>query len=251
MFSIGTALLLLSFVPYLFLREIPYDPDELRSKRPWSVQIRDTLSILAHDPAYRRFLVASAALGFTSLASPSLYTMKAINMLGLADAEAAAFSSQVAIVTTLGYAPFMPLFGLLADRIGYKKVAYLAYSLQLASYVLIIFAATKALFLTAVFLVGILQGGAVLVSVNFGLEFAPENRRPSYQSLRSLFMLPFMFMPLLGGLVADWMGYDTVFVVAGVILAGGLALFAATVRDPRREKALESHRFAPEPFPEG
>jgi MFS family permease len=251
MFSIGAVLLLLSYVPYLFLREIPYELDELRPKRPWSVQIRDTLGILAQDPAYRRFLIASAALGLASLASPSLYTLKAINMLGLAGAEAATFSSRVAIVTTFGYAIFMPLFGVLADRIGYKKVAYLAYSLQLASYALIIFATTKAMFLGAVFLVGVLQGGAVLVAVNFGLEFAPENRRPSYQSLRSLFTLPFVFMPLLGGLMADRLGHNTVFVVAGVILAGGLTLFAATVRDPRREKTLDSRRFAPEPFPEG
>ncbi len=248
MFGVGTALLLLSFFSFVVLREVPYEPDELPPKRPWNVQIRSTLAIFRHDRAYRRLLLASAVLGLTAFASPSLYTLKAINVLGLADAEAAAFSSRVAIVTILGYAPFMPLFGALADRIGYKRVAVIAYAIKLLSYAVVITATSAHAFLAAVFLVGVLQGGVVLVAVNFALEFAPENRRPSYQSLRSLFSLPFIFMPLLGGWIADRVGYNTVFVVAGVILVAAVALFAATVQDPRREAALTDHRFAPAPL---
>jgi MFS family permease len=248
LFGIGAALLLLSFASFVALREIPYEQDELSPRRSWSHQIRRTLAILREDQSYRRLLVASAAISLTALASPSLLTLKGINLLGLADSEAARFSSRVAMVTILGYAPFMPLFGLMADRIGYKRVAYIAYSIQFLSYLVVLRADSEIMFLTAAFLVGLLQGGIVLVTVNFALEFTPETRRPSYQSLRSLFAMPFIFMPLLGGWIADKVGYNAVFASAAAILVAGVALFAATVRDPRREAAITDRCFAATPL---
>lgn len=252
LYGAGALFLVLSGVPWLFVKEIPYEPHELRPARSLGRQMSETLEILRSDPVYRRLLVAMAVIGFWALAPVSLVTLKAIRGMGLSEARSTAFASLAGIVNIACYAVAVPLFGLLADRIGYKRIAYGSYSLLAATFILALLAATPAAYLTAIGLMGVVQGGSIMVQINFPLEFVPENRRPSYMALRSLANLPFFFMPVVGGWIADKAGYVPVFVLAIVALGTGLTILGLTVRDPRKENVGQprpgcSRRLASKP----
>lgn len=251
MFGMGVALLLLSYLTWTSLIEVPYRPEELKPVKPMRTQVADTLGILRRDPEYRRLMVVLGVLAVSAIAPLALVTLKAVNVLGLSPADTSAFTSQVGIVNIAAYALAMPLFGLFADRIGYKRVGIISYGILILVYVLVIFSSSRGAFLAAVALAGVVQGGTTLVAVNFPLEFVPENARPSYMALRSVFNLPFMLLPPLGGWLADAFGQDIVFGVAAVAVAGGLYVFVKRIRDPRLERATKRDTTMLEAIPGG
>jgi len=71
------------------------------------------------------------------------------------------------------------------------------------------------------------------------LEFAPtQDARPTYIGLGSTAMAPVAFAtPLIGGVMADALGFRTVFVTALVVGLVGLVMLATLVHDPRRAVA--------------
>ncbi len=82
-----------------------------------------------------------------------------------------------------------------------------------------------------------LHTAAINVSaLNVLLEFAPtQDERPTYIGLGSTAMAPVAFAtPLLGGLMADALGFRAVFVAALVVGTAGLVMLATRVHDPRR-----------------
>ena len=82
-------------------------------------------------------------------------------------------------------------------------------------------------------------------ALNVLLEFAPtQDERPTYIGLGSTAMAPVAFAtPLVGGLMADALGFRVVFVTALVVGLAGLVMLATRVHDPRRLTA----RAAQEP----
>lgn len=238
LYAAGAVLLWVSFVTWLPLKEIPYEQHELKPRVPFARSLKKTLAIFVEDRAYRRLLIAMSVISLGALASLSLYTLKAINGLALSDMARARFVSLAGIVNISAYALALPACGLLGDRFGYKRIAYVTYSLLIVSYLIVTFASTHVLFLAAIGIAGAVQGGAVLVQTNFPLEFVPENRRPSYMRLKFLFSMPLLVMPFIGGWLADRFGYDIVFVLASVLVGSGVVLFAVTISDPRREAQL-------------
>ena len=72
-------------------------------------------------------------------------------------------------------------------------------------------------------------------NLNVLLEFSPTpEARPTYIGLGTTVMTPMAFAaPLLGGLLADGLGFRAMFVVALAFALSGLVLLAALVRDPR------------------
>ncbi|MBD3241277.1 MAG: MFS transporter [Chitinivibrionales bacterium] len=241
LYAMGAVLLWASFVTWLPLKEIPYRQDELKPCEPFLASLRKTLAIFKEDHAYRRLLIAMSVVSLGTLASLSLYTLKAINELAMTEIARARFVSLAGIVNISLYALALPVFGLLADRFGYKRIAFVSYSLLVLSFVVAVAAGTHNVFLVAIGVAGVVKGGAVLVNINFPLEFVPENRRPSYMRLKALFSMPVIVAPFVGGWLADRYGYNLVFVLPGVLVVVGLVLFGVTITDPRRE-ALFSAR---------
>ncbi len=66
------------------------------------------------------------------------------------------------------------------------------------------------------------------------LEFSTPEMRPTYIALTSTVKAPFMSLsPLLGGFLADKIGFPFVFAITVFILLGGLLYLALLVKEPR------------------
>jgi len=71
--------------------------------------------------------------------------------------------------------------------------------------------------------------------VNVLLEFAPTPpQNPTYVGIERTFLAPFGFaLPLLGGLLIDWVGYAFIFWVSAAFSVASAGVLWLLVRDPR------------------
>jgi len=73
----------------------------------------------------------------------------------------------------------------------------------------------------ALMLSGATFSGRSIAQTNFLLEMAPERRRPSFIAFMNTFAFPLAFFPLLGGIFADALGFNLLFLLSFV---SGLAM---------------------------
>jgi MFS family permease len=244
MYTISMFFFFLSFGALCFFKEIPYSREDLKPRRPLKRQIKDNLSILRTDREFRNLIITLSFLSLAGLGNLSLITMRAMNTLQLAGASAVSFTGIIAMTISVANSLSILTFGFFGDRWGYKRIGYVCYSVLLGAYLVAIFAHSMPQFMAAVALTGIAGGGMTVFGVNFPLEFAPENSRPTYSALRSLCGAPFIILPFVGGWIADSFGSIVVFTAACVCIAVGIFALKIGVTDPRRR--MQQVMVAPE-----
>jgi MFS family permease len=130
------------------------------------------------------------------------------------------------------------LWGMLADRLGFRAIFLWSIVLWVGATVLLM--ASAGLLMTAVVFAGI--GAAVQgfqnASVNLTLEFGHRDDLPVRIAIANTSSeLAGTIGPLLGGLLATALGYTAVFLVSMGFLVVGGAVVAAFVPEPRFNKA--------------
>ncbi|HLZ07285.1 MAG TPA: MFS transporter, partial [Chloroflexota bacterium] len=89
------------------------------------------------------------------------------------------------------------------------------------------------------FPVGAAGGGAMIATNNLPLEFANVADRPTYIAMATAVVTPvIVLVPLVGGLIADQIGYRLVFALASVLSLIGVVALAMRLRDPRGRVGL-------------
>jgi MFS family permease len=146
---------------------------------------------------------------------------------------------QVGIFTALYLAGQMVgtlALGWLADRAGHRLVLVLGVAALAAGNVAVL-AAPSARGLGPVFLLSGVHLAAIHLSARtILLEFTDNpDERPTYVGLANTALAPLAFAaPLLAGLVADRLGFQTVFAGAAGFGLVALALLLVRVREPRQ-----------------
>ena len=190
--------------------------------------------ILRRDRNLAVYLVARI-LAIVGSMSATFFTVYALRAWGAPTAQAAVFTAFYLaghMAGTLG-------LGWLADRAGHRLVLAAGAAAMLGANVVALGAASLAVF-HGVFVLYGLQMAAVNVSqFNILLEFAPEaGARPTYVGLGTTLVAPVSFgAPIAAGLLADALGFLTVFGLAAAAGAGAVLTFALAVHDPRRARA--------------
>jgi len=89
-------------------------------------------------------------------------------------------------------------------------------------------------------LIGFSISGGIIGYKNYLLEIAPEPSRPAYLSLDGTLFGAMMFLPILGGVIADAFSYRTVFMLVLVVLttASLLSLRLKAVRTRKEREAF-------------
>ncbi len=118
------------------------------------------------------------------------------------------------------------------NKVGTRILIHAGIITAIVSLLLTIFADNVLLFSLAFFTTG-LASSALMVGYNgYILEIGPAETRVLLVAVKGTMLLPLYFMPLLGGLIADVMGYFWLLVLGLVIFS--LALFlASTLCEPR------------------
>jgi len=120
----------------------------------------------------------------------------------------------------------------IGNKVGTRILIHAGIITAIISLLLTIFADNVLFFSLAFFITG-LASSALMVGYNgYILEIGPAETRVLLVAIKGTMLLPLYFMPLLGGLIADAMGYLWLLVLGSVIFS--LALFLAfTLCEPR------------------
>jgi MFS family permease len=128
------------------------------------------------------------------------------------------------------------VLGWVADRVGHRIVIIVGVAAAVGANGVALAAPTLASFALVFALVGV-QLAALNVSwLNVLLEFAPSpDDQPTYVGLGNTALAPAtLAAPLLAGVMADAVGFESMFVTAAGFGGIALAILIGRVRDPRR-----------------
>ena len=89
-------------------------------------------------------------------------------------------------------------------------------------------------FIVAFIISGSAISGRGIGDLNYLLELAPEERRPSYYSFMSFLLAPTVFVPLMAGLVAELLSFQVSFALSFLFCVTSF-LFMTRLGEPRNQ----------------
>ncbi len=222
-FSICFALTFLWMaVSFIFL-SLTREPESLpKEKEPVSTFLKKSFAILQSDSNFRMFLFVRVLSQFAGMAF-SFYIIYAVGQFGMSDAAASVMVSMLLI----GQIILSPLMGRWGDRWSHRGVMILgALGASLSAF--LAWYATSSEWFYAIFL---LQATATVaiwtIPLAFSVSFAKTaDERPIYIGLANTIPAPATILaPVLGGWIADRLGFNTMFIlstVCGLLMAATL-----------------------------
>ena len=218
----------LSWVALAFVRE------EAAGSAAAPVPLRAYLGrvpgLLRRDRNLSWFL-AARALAMTGAMATGFYTVYALRAWDAPAAQAGVFTALMLLGQSIGTLTL----GWVADHAGHRLVLLAGMTAAVGATAAALAASSLGAFGLVFVLFGV-QAAAVNVSnLNVLLEFSPTaEARPTYVGLGTTAMAPMAFAaPLLGGVLADTVGFRAMFAIALAFALAGLLLLATVVRDPR------------------
>ena len=198
------------------------------------VPLRDYLrrmpGLLRRDRNLSWFLTARA-FGLTGAMASGFYTVYALRAWNAPASQAGVFTAMMLLGQSIGTLTL----GWVGDHAGHRLVLLIGMTAAACATAVALVAPSLAAFGVVFVLVGV-QASAINVSaLNVLLEFSPTAAaRPTYVGLGTTAMTPMAFVaPLVGGLLADAVGFRAMFLVSLAFAVVGLVMLATLVRDPR------------------
>ena len=235
LFSLSFIFIGLSYVGLSSVREPEGQPNP--GKRNFRSFLKGSARILWKDKNFGWFMLARLTASFGSLAMP-FYVLYATAELGISIEHVGIFVA----ARMVGAITSNLLWAQLSDRIGNRIVIILCtVSGTLVPLLAILAHSVGGMLMVIVFvLVGFSISGGVIGFKNYLLEIAPESSRPAYLSLDGTLSGATMFLPILGGVIADAFSYRSVFMLALIVLTAAslLSLKLKKVRKRKEGKAF-------------
>jgi len=120
----------------------------------------------------------------------------------------------------------------IGNKIGTRILIHVGIITAITSLVMSIFAHNVFLFSLVFFVTGLASSALMLGYNGYILEIGPAETRVLLVAIKGTMLLPLYFMPLLGGLIADTMGYFCLLVL-GLVLFSLALLLSLTLCEPR------------------
>lgn len=181
--------------------------------------VRRGVAAFKEDRDYRAFMVSRILISLATVADP-FYVVYAKNHLGAPPATVGLYLGAIAVSSLLSNFLWSPL----ADRAGNRTLMVLTVSsvalVPASALALSLFAGmfrTEVLFTTfaLVFILsGFALGAARIINNNMLLTIAPRAELPTYVGFLNTVLGVVIFVPVLGGLLADLVGYQALFALS-------------------------------------
>ena len=231
-FLLAAAALGLSWLALAFVRE----PDGRATRTPvgLGVYLARVPGLLRRDRNLSWFL-AARAFAIAGTMAGGFYTVHALRAWEAPPSRAGVFTALLVVGHALGTLTL----GWVADHAGHRLVLLAGTGATVAASLVALLAPSLAVFELVFVLFGVHTAAVSVSALNVLLEFAPsQDERPTYIGLGSTAMAPVAFAtPLIGGLMADALGFRAVFLTALVVGVVGFLMLATRVHDPRRAVA--------------
>jgi MFS family permease len=223
-----------TMVSYYFLTRLEDIPSEAPVVAALSSRLVDALPrILRTGKNYRHFLVGDALLISSTMANGFL-AVYAIEKFSLSDAAAGTFTMIIAGSMILGSF----LFGYLADHQGHRLNMLLAGLFTLLACVAALVAPTPELFAVSFICSAssVTLGG--ISRLPLIAELCSPEERPTYIALSNMVTSPFVLAGIVGGWIANALGFSALFMIAGAVALLALIWWLTMVREPRSPHAV-------------
>lgn len=208
-------------------------PPTIREPARMRDRMRDIPALIAAHPAYRWFLVVQMLATSARIATP-FYILHVGQTMHLDGATLGLLSLAFLGADTVSNI----VWGYLGDRSGFRVVLLLAIAGWIASTVLLMTLNAPAAIFLAFCILGAAQAGYGMASQTMILEFGHRDDLPMRIGISATAEgITATLGPLIGGAVADLLGYSVVFGASLGLLAAALLTLIIAVRDPRRERA--------------
>lgn len=221
----------IAMVVSLYFLWLTREPESDAPQNTPEQQIRwsNLLTILKRDGNFRWFLLARI-LTQVAVMAVSFYTIYAVRHFEMNGETAGFMAGLMSFSQMLG----SPIVGWVGDRWGHRRV----FALGMLTMALSIFLAISAptlewfylVFALAGFTNGVLWTSVLTITVEFGSEF----ERPYYIGLANTLIAPAtLIAPVLGGFLADTVGFQATFGLALVASLLAVLVLMVVMRDPR------------------
>ncbi len=235
----GSLFLFLDVAFFSLIREpIQSNPHKTSGVRS---QLERAPYILLRDSNYARFVVSRLLISFATLASP-FYIIYAKEVL---EAPAPVIGIYLPILTFSSILSNL-IWGNIADRRGNKLLMELSVLVQVVAPIAALSlppllgslnagSRTIAVLFSLVFLLrGAGESALAIGNTSYLLLISPPERRPTYIGLNNTILGLTSFLPVLGGFLADTLGYRVVFAIVASTVALALPLVRSLVdaREP-------------------
>lgn len=221
------------------------EPPNLPEQARFRDRLKDFPRLIMSDRGYAWFLVVQMLATASRVATPFyiLYVMKLFHQgepgESLISVGLAFLATQASLsVAFLGADTVSNLvWGYLGDKTGFKLVlTFSLFTWAAATLLLMVNHAPLAIFV-AFFGLGAAQAGYMMAAQTMILEFGSRSEMPMRIAISSTAEgITASLGPLIGGLMADKLGYDVVFGASIGFLAAALIVLTMMVREPRTAK---------------
>ena len=183
-----------------------------KKNRSFSEFIHDAFNILKSDFSLRRMVMSEFFSHAVYMCLPfiSLYALKVAH---ISPSKIGYFVS----IQMIGSILSNLFWGYFADRKGPKFIILTTNTLAFFVPFLSIFFSNFYLLLVVYFLMGAYLHGSFIGYTNYLLKIAPQQRRPTYVSIRGTFNALSYFLPTLGGFIADEFSFYVLFIVSALL----------------------------------
>lgn len=193
--------------------------------------IRGIPALLRRDANLTWFLVART-FGIAGAMANGFYTVYALRRYEAAEWQVGVFTTLLMVGQMAGNV----VLGGLADRAGHRLVLVVGVAVLAAGNALALASHSLDAFSLVFALVGVHFAAIHISSRTILLELAgADAERPTYIGLGNTALAPATFLaPLAAGVMADTLGFESVFATAAVCALIGMGLMLGRVREPRR-----------------
>jgi MFS family permease len=194
--------------------------------------------ILREHKNFRNFLI-SRSLAYMGNMAYGFVAVYVIQRFNLPDSYAALFTTILFASGTIGYI----FWGGIGDRIGHKWVIISSNVIWITGLVLLVFSSSLFWVYIVFALMSIATRGSMLGDFSIAMEFGSESDRPTYIGLAKTMTGPVvLFAPLIAGMIVNWWGYMTMFIVSLIFSILAVTMLGVNVKEPR-SLALEKPRL--------
>lgn len=190
---------------------------------------RNLPAVLRRDKNFVRFLLVTGLANFGAMAN-GIYAVAGVQRFNLGDEQAGWFTAVLGLGILSNF-----LWGNVGDRHGHKHTFQIGLVSIIVALGLAAWAPTPAIYRLVFLFLGVGSAALIVSSNTIVAEFGQvAGQRPTYIGLNSTIRAPIIGLaPILGGWLAERVGFSAVFLVSMVPVALGLVGLYFGVEDPR------------------
>jgi len=209
-------------ISYIALGSVKEPTEKVyKNQLPFKDFLKKAFLIIKKNSNYKKFIMVEILVGAGGMALP-------FYILYLKDTSGIRLGTVGILLSAqmLGSVLSNILWAHLSDFVGNKKVIQISTfaGLMVPIIALITQFKNELLYLLLFAIIGFFIAGRTIGNTNYLLDIAPPKDRPIYISLTGTLLFPVSLFPLIGGLIAQYISYNMLFVITGIPILLGFIL---------------------------